>query len=195
MENLYHIAKISDGKGLGCVALNDIKKGTLILREKPQCFVNQTHFSDGGISTIQGLMKSYNKMNKDDQEEYLKLYNTFKDLNFLNYGERKHLEKQRECLQEVFCMNPEQINIFQEIYGIYTTNAFEMGIGLKSSRFNHSCVSNAQVFWNEKYETRDIRVGEAIKIGEEITIRYGSSHTEMKKFKNKTRIPFNALEI
>ena len=92
-------------------------------------------------------------------------------------------------------MNPEQINIFQEIYGIYTTNEFEMGIGLKSSRFNHSCVSNAQVFWNEKYETRDIRVGEAIKIGEEITIRYGSSHTEMKKFKNKTRIPFNALEI
>ena len=185
MENLYHIAKISDGKGLGCVALNDIKKGTLILREKPQCFVNQTHFSDGGISTIQGLMKSYNKMNKDDQEEYLKLYHTFKDLNFLNYGERKHLEKQRECLQEVFCMNPEQINIFQEIYGIYTTNAFEMGIGLKSSRFNHSCVSNAQVYWNEKYEARDIRAVSKIKVGEEITVRYGSSHIEMKNLKTR----------
>ena len=180
MDSLYDIAKISEGKGLGCVALNDIKKGTLILREKPQCFVNQTHFSDGGISTIQGLMKSYNKMNKDDQDEYLKLYNKFKDSKFLSYDERKLLEEQRECLQEVFCMNPEQINIFQEIYGIYTTNAFDMGIGLKSSRFNHSCVSNAQVYWNEKYETRDIRAVSKIKAGEEITIRYGSSHIEMK---------------
>ena len=183
MENLYHIAKISDGKGLGCVALNDIKKGTLILREKPQCFVNQTHFSDGGISTIQGLMKSYNKMNKDDQEEYLKLYNKFKDLDFLTYEEKKHLEKQKKYLQEVFCMNPVQINIFQEIYGIYFTNVYEMGLCLKTSRFNHSCVSNSQVFWNEKYETRDIRAVSKIKVGEEITVRYGSPNLEMKKFK------------
>ena len=86
-------------------------------------------------------------------------------------------------LQEVFCMNPEQIDIFQEIYGIYFTNVYEMGLCLKTSRFNHSCVSNAQVYWNEKYETRDIRAVSKIKAGEEITVRYGSSNLEMKKFK------------
>ena len=87
--------------------------------------------------------------------------------------------------KKFFCMNPEQINIFQEIYGIYSTNAFEMGIGLKSSRFNHSCVSNAQVYWNEKYEARDIRAVSKIKVGEEITVRYGSSHIEMKNLKTR----------
>ena len=58
-----------------------------------------------------------------------------------------------------------------------------MGLCLKTSRFNHSCVSNSQVFWNEKYETRDIRAVSKIKAGEEITVRYGSSNLEMKKFK------------
>ena len=36
MNNLYKFEKI-DGKGFGCIALKDIKKGTLILEEKPQC--------------------------------------------------------------------------------------------------------------------------------------------------------------
>ena len=36
MENLYKVVEIKE-KGLGCVALKDIKKGTLILKEKPQC--------------------------------------------------------------------------------------------------------------------------------------------------------------
>ena len=36
MEDLYKVIEIKD-KGLGCVALKDLKKGTLILREKPQC--------------------------------------------------------------------------------------------------------------------------------------------------------------
>ena len=36
MENIYNVVEIKE-KGLGCVALKDIKKGTLILKEKPQC--------------------------------------------------------------------------------------------------------------------------------------------------------------
>ena len=39
MKNpLYKEVKIQ-GKGLGCLALQDIEKGTLILEEKPQCNV------------------------------------------------------------------------------------------------------------------------------------------------------------
>ena len=35
MEDLYKVIEIKDS--LGCVALKDLKKGTLILKEKPQC--------------------------------------------------------------------------------------------------------------------------------------------------------------
>ena len=41
MNTLYKVVKI-EGKDLGCVAIKDIKKGTLILQEEPQCFANAT---------------------------------------------------------------------------------------------------------------------------------------------------------
>ena len=122
-------------------------------------------------------------MNKDDQEEFLKLHNKFKDLDFLSNEDIKHLEDQRKWLQEFLLMSSDQIDRFQEIYGIYNSNAFEMGLGLKSSRFNHSCVSNAEAYWNEKCELREIRAISKIKAGEEITVRYGSSHINMKNLK------------
>jgi hypothetical protein len=34
-SNLYDIVEI-EGKGVGCIASQDIEKGTVILREKPQ---------------------------------------------------------------------------------------------------------------------------------------------------------------
>ena len=40
MNVLYKVVKIDSIKGYGCVALKDIKRGTLILREKPQFFVD-----------------------------------------------------------------------------------------------------------------------------------------------------------
>ena len=40
MEHYFDVLNI-EGKGLGCVALQDLKKGALILKEKPQ-FVSVT---------------------------------------------------------------------------------------------------------------------------------------------------------
>merc|ERR1712241_872663 len=57
-------------------------------------------------------------------------------------------------------------------YQIYKSKSFEMGIGIEASRFNHSCVSNAEASWNDQKETREIRVVSKIKAGEEITINY-----------------------
>ena len=185
MDSVYHVVKIDEEKGLGCVALNDIKKGTLILQEKPQCFQSANDLSDEGLIKVKGLIKAYNGMNKDDQEEYLKLHNKFKNLDFLCNEDRKHLKDQRKYLQEFLFMSPDQIDWFQKIYGIYNSNAFEMGLGLKSSRFNHSCVSNAEAYWNEKCELREIRAISKIKAGEEITVRYGSSHIIMKNLKTR----------
>ena len=39
MSEFYQVVKI-DGKGFGCVATKDIKRGTLILKEKGQVFDN-----------------------------------------------------------------------------------------------------------------------------------------------------------
>ena len=72
---------------------------------------------------------------------------------------------------------------FPDIYGIYATNTFEQGVGIQASRFNHSCRSNAEEFWNEKYGATEIRSVSKINAGEEITINYRTSEISMKSYK------------
>jgi hypothetical protein len=60
-----------EGKGLGAVATNDIKRGTLILKELPQISVKRTNNRNQDINN---LKSAFNQMNKINQEEYLSLY-------------------------------------------------------------------------------------------------------------------------
>ena len=96
MNVLYKVTKKDSIKGYGCVALKDIKRGTLILKEKSQFFV-EYEFNSGMFNFpeplkselalgksefelvhsdfLKAMMKAFNKMSKNDQEDYLKLYN------------------------------------------------------------------------------------------------------------------------
>ena len=62
MESLYKIDKIV-GKGMGWIALRDIKCGTLIWKEKPQFNpINEN---------ARGLMECFFSMNSNDQKDWL----------------------------------------------------------------------------------------------------------------------------
>jgi hypothetical protein len=64
------------GKGVGVIALKDIPKRTLILKESPQFVVQDTWDEFGkvhGNVVIPKLMSSFNQMDKDNQKEYLNL--------------------------------------------------------------------------------------------------------------------------
>ena len=52
------------------------------------------------------------------------------------------------------------------VWSIYTTNAFMNGVCLNMSRFNHSCRSNADHFWIDDTNTRDVRAARKIKKGD-----------------------------
>ena len=52
------------------------------------------------------------------------------------------------------------------------------------SRFNHSCQSNAEYRWNEKTDSREVRVVYKIHPGDEITINYAWNHS-MSSFKTR----------
>merc|ERR1712141_280264 len=83
IKSLYKVVEIK-GKGKGCIALEDIEIGTLILKEKPQCIpeiramdVNSgLHSYDDHLCS---LMDSFFSMDKNVQEEYLTLYNKYLD--------------------------------------------------------------------------------------------------------------------
>ena len=61
---------------------------------------------------------------------------------------------------------------------IYITNNFIQGI--QASRFNHSCVYNAEEIWNEKDGAREIRTVTDIKIDNEMTINYAYPTISLK---------------
>ena len=74
-SELFKITEIP-GKGLGAVALKDIPKRTLILKESPQFVVHDTWDKFGNLNlfeVIPKLMSSFNNMVPDDQKEYLSL--------------------------------------------------------------------------------------------------------------------------
>ena len=100
MLELYHLAPTIE-KGLGCFATEDIMKGTMILKETPQCvlgsgedqrffkihgkdvplnFEAANEIMESDIKWIENVMSAFNGMIKIDQEEYLKLYDKYEEL-------------------------------------------------------------------------------------------------------------------
>ena len=69
MSEYYQLVEI-DGKGFGYVASKDIKRGTLILREKAQLVYKRY----GGEDRIKSMVTSFKRMSKNNQEEFLKLH-------------------------------------------------------------------------------------------------------------------------
>ena len=74
MSEFYQVVKI-EGKGFGCVATKDIKRGTLILREKAQISFKRSEF--GTPAWVKSVVTSFKQMSKNNQDEFMKLHNFF----------------------------------------------------------------------------------------------------------------------
>ena len=91
-----------DGKGLGWVANKDIKRGSVIFTENPQLELSleqkgaksmEINFNPNWVEKV---MSSFNRMNKTDQDEYMKLSNSFDNIPFLIPQHRMLLQKEIE---------------------------------------------------------------------------------------------------
>ena len=77
-NSLFEIVPI-EGKGLGCVALKDMKIGTLILEEIPKFPPEKKDTNEKFSAFLFGLIDSFDSMSENDQSEFMKLSNQFKD--------------------------------------------------------------------------------------------------------------------
>ena len=126
MDCLYKVENI-EGKNLGCVALKDIKKGTLILKEGPQWA--GIDVSEDQLPTPEQtdeLFQNFYSMSSENQEEILKLY-TAKKFSVEELG------KQMNSL-DLNDKDPAVVEKTMKLFGIYSTNKFEGGVGVQSSR-------------------------------------------------------------
>ena len=163
MDNFYEVVNIK-GKNFGCVALKDLKKGTIILKEKPQCADILTSDSEVTKKWTKELctkmLKNFNSMSKSNQEAYLQLSNQYKEISF----DKNLIENETDEGNNSMIIN--------SIIGIYETNKFKGGVGIQASRFNHSCCANTEAVWNKVDFSREFRILKKITKGNEITINY-----------------------
>ena len=174
---MFSITKI-EGKDLGCIAQKKIKKGTLILRENPALVLADDTCED--IAFIQTLIDAYLKMDNTEKEEYLNLANKYtqykgtgseSDKIFIKAFTDRFENSVTIRLAKMKLTNID-METAQRVYQIFETNSFHNGVCLKMSRFNHSCTSNAEFFWNTDEKIRDLRSIRNILEGEEITVNY-----------------------
>ena len=163
---MYEIKQI-EGKGLGVVAVKDISKGTLILKETPQ----MSHM-DALTPNLQGshealkiwikrVISLFNQMNLADQAEYMKLHSHFENEN--SFGLIS------EFLGLIYTMvnDGKKADEILKIIGIFIANNYENSLSIQISRFNHSCKPNA--LHSDFHEVWAVC---NIKAGQEITISY-----------------------
>ena len=168
MSKIYEVRKIQV-KGYGCIALEDIKKGTLILSEIPQCIFGDDpcpkklslkisnekspsltetfNFSLNSENWIRKLVSSFYKMSENNQSEYLQLANKYElsDIKNLPMELKLKIQASKSIIRKME-QDPSEAEKILQIYEIYRTNSFGEGVKIKTSRFNHSCKPNANSF-------------------------------------------------
>ena len=179
MSSLYKVTEI-EGKGVGCVAISEIKKGSLILIENPQLCIG-TEERKGSLGWIKSLLISFDQMSKADKLEYMKLYNSNNNFkNFKNAVDIQNCKKIHDRhIKEIEGVKFEIGRIEQDrekaeeilkVCGIFFGNNFMNGVCIKVSRFNHSCQPNAGFF--KRNGQNQLRAIGNIKAGEEINLNY-----------------------
>ena len=142
-------------KGLGCVAQKKIKRGTLILREKPCLLQNINTTGNLDKDYFDDIFTAYEKMDNYQRDRFFELANFHDHIEENNVYHIARREVYLTYLEENPKPYPEGVAL--KVLQIVDTNGFHNGVCLEMSRFNHSCVSNAEYFWNEDVNARDVR--------------------------------------
>ena len=154
MAAIYKVVDV-EGKGLGCVASTDIKRGSLILNENPQIksvgeTLKEARQKGQMAEWIQRLLKSFNQMNKADQLEFMTLCNIYDFQEFsldkkrilaemmkeksleidvdLNHSIDKMIVETFKSEIEKFEKDPEKAEKILKICNIFGTNNFSDGV-------------------------------------------------------------------
>lgn len=169
-ENPYYEIRTVPGKGYGCFALTDIRRGTRILSDDPLIFLPMAEYLEEDIK------EAFAKLSPADQALYFTLHSAHGQdpNNWPKQGAHSSVEKfERTRIEEQhnarIAKEPSLVSIFQ-------TNCMEMEGGATifphAARFNHCCNPNATFVWNHAIKKETIHAIKDIKKDEQITLSY-----------------------
>ena len=136
------------GKGIGCIASKELPAGSLVIREVPALYV--TPDLDGHAETI----RAFAEMEPQDQRELLRLFNLYSKPE--SEWSASMLKELKDCEEDaggdLDSISEVSRETALQVWQVWLTNAYDNGVFLKLSRFNHSCRPNTEYFWNTDLE-------------------------------------------
>ena len=129
-ESTMYMEKNVPGKGVGCVAKSEIKKGSLVLREYPQLLTPEDDDSVTLKEQAQSIIDAFLKMPDEDKERYLQLHNMYFDddgLKEWSEGMERRVRSLNHATNGLTFPNISRGKAF-EVWAIYTSNFFHNGV-------------------------------------------------------------------
>ena len=133
--------------GIGWFAAGVINRGTIILREAP-LFSLRHRFTNGELAREIGLLSQANR-------------DAFRNLHPQNGTDRQIFESNRVEIREGY---------------VVSNRIHDSGLFLQASRFNHSCISNAHMQWNEATQSVTVYAVRRINKNSEIFVNDVAEH-------------------
>ncbi|KAH7134925.1 hypothetical protein B0J11DRAFT_426442 [Dendryphion nanum] len=168
-ENPYYTIHAIPGKGYGCFATTNIKRGTRILTDTPLLIVKIADYLHSDVQ------KAFDALSPNDQALYFSLHSAHGQStsswpprihDSVGIQERRRIEEQHDARVGP---SPSLVSIFQ-------TNCMEMEGGAAvfahAARFNHSCNPNATFTWNPTIRKETIHTITDIAKDDQITLAY-----------------------
>ena len=173
MSDKFEVKEVR-GKGLGCFALKDIKRGELIFKEDP--IMSFKEFNDiEEVFRPMKIVEAFGKLPESSKEQYLKLDETYINLESPEEMSRDH--PMYLILKEVMKNRLDDNPMAKKIYRIFMANHYALEIFAQASRLNHCCKGNAGF---RDFVVNEIVATKKIKKDEEITINYVGPILNMK---------------
>lgn len=182
MSELYQITEIG-GKGRGVVASKFIKKGTLILKERPQ--IPPIEIPEDVLNEVETMRNMHKCISNPEMKSKLEGFvrNVVSFFYQMKESEQKEYlnlrSKKLDGLKEFIMMMEKDLGKAEKtmkIVGTFLSNfARPDGFRIRSSLFNHSCHPNATEIWSPVSSTKvthEIRAIFDIEPGQEIAFNY-----------------------
>ena len=162
-DEMFQVVEIPE-KGKGMKATRDIKKGEIILEEKPVLTWNNSK------SFLQNLMGQILGMSEEKLAAVLELEDGGEPREMQTFDDDAEAKQAKRKIMRIIELNAISIECESE-----NKNMNMSGLFLLASRINHSCSPNAVWGWMKHDKTKQwtqVRALRKVKKGEEITVSY-----------------------
>ncbi|KAF1967831.1 SET domain-containing protein [Bimuria novae-zelandiae CBS 107.79] len=168
-DNEFYEIRAVTGKGYGCFALKDLKRGTRILSDRPILSLLNGDYLKADIE------EAFEKMSAEEKELYWSLASANGQDPKTWPSQIHESVKGREVLR-IKEQHDARVAKEPSLLSIFQNNCMEQGKGCAifphASRFNHSCSPNASFNWNSNIQQETIHIIHDVKKGDEITLSY-----------------------